>query len=564
MSLRELALARILAYTLLSFHSSQACFMTSPSEAALSALRKQAEKRRAVSASLPPNTSPEVQRLVQELQIHQIELQMQYEELLVTQAEAAASRTQYQNLYEFAPVGYCTIDESSALLQLNLRTALLLGNSRQQLLNRRLALRIGREERPQFEAFLAELWAAPGERRTCELSINRPDDTRFFAELEGVVSAADATTDEPATCRLVLHDITARRLAADELAASEARFRATFQQSRDGMLLLEDHHFVDVNEAGVWMLRRADRRQIVGHHMLEFWPEHQPSGRRSLDVLTECMERARNQGWCRLEWMRTDSAGLPVWDEMSFNPVVVQGKVLLHATWRDITERKRLQQAERDQQQALAEAVLAAEKSEKRRIAESLHNGLAQQLYAAKLSLGQLRAEQCQSSPAAFAQAHTKTAQLLAAAIVQTRTLSHELIPRTLQDFGLEAALHDICSDYSIAPLRMRCQVAGLPAGLPPHLLLALFRMAQELANNIVKHAHATKASLRILLEDDYIVLHADDNGVGFEATLVPPDKPNGLGWQTIQDRVHLLQGTVERESRPAHTCVTIRLPLPA
>jgi signal transduction histidine kinase len=312
------------------------------------------------------------------------------------------------------------------------------------------------------------------------------------------------------------------------------------------------------------MLRRADRRQIVGHHMLEFWPEHQPSGRRSLDVLTECMERARNQGWCRLEWMRTDSAGLPVWDEMSFNPVVVQGKVLLHATWRDITERKRLQQAERDQQQALAEAVLAAEESEKRRIAESLHNGLAQQLYAAKLSLGQLRAEQCQSSPAAFAQAHTKTAQLLAAAIVQTRTLSHELIPRTLQDFGLEAALQDICSDYSIAPLRMRCQVAALPAGLPPHLLLALFRMAQELANNIVKHAHATRASLRILLEDDYVVLHAEDNGVGFEATLVPPDKPNGLGWQTIQDRVHLLQGTVERESQPAHTCVTIRLPLPA
>jgi len=538
--------------------------MTSPSETALLALREQAEKRRVVSASLPPNTSPEVQRLVQELQIHQIELQMQYEELLVAQAEAAASRTQYQNLYEFAPVGYCTVDESSTLLQLNLRTALLLGNPRQQLLNRRLALRIDRAERPQFEAFLAELWAAPGERRTCELSINRPDETRFFAEFEGVVSVPDDTTDELATCRLVLHDITARRLVADELAASEARFRATFEQSRDGMLLLEDHHFVDVNEAGVWMLRRTDRRQIVGHHMLEFWPEHQPNGRRSLDVLTDCMERAKTQGWCRLEWMRTDSAGLPVWDEMSFNPVVVQGKVLLHAIWRDTTERKRLQQAERDQQQALAEAVLAAEESEKRRIAESLHNGLAQQLYAAKLSLGQLRAEQCQSSPATFAQAHTKTSQLLAAAIVQTRTLSHELIPRTLQDFGLEAALHDICSDYSIAPLRMRCQMTSLPAGLPPHLLLALFRMAQELANNIVKHAHATQASLRIALEDEHIVLSAEDNGVGFEATLVLPEKQKGVGWQTIQDRVHLLQGTLERQSQSGHTCVTIRLPLPA
>lgn len=535
--------------------------MSTSSEAALAALREQAERRRVVSAGLPPNTPPEVQRLVQELQVHQIELQMQYEQLLAAQAEAAASRTQYQNLYEFAPVGYCTIDEATTLLQLNLRTAQLLGGTRQQLLGRRLALRIDREVRPQFSTFLSELWAAPGERRTCELPLNRPDSTRFFAEFEGVAFPADAATGEPATCRLVLHDITARRQVADELAASEARFRATFEQSRDGMLLLENYHFVDVNEAGVWMLRRTDRRQLVGHPMLEFWPEYQPSGRRSRDVLTDCLERAKNQGWCRLEWMRPDSAGLPVWDEMSFNPVVVQGKVLLHATWRDITERKRLQQDERDQQQALAEAVMAAEESERRRIAESLHNGLAQQLYAAKLSLGQLQAEQCRTNPDVFTQTHTKASQLLAAAIVQTRTLSHELIPRTLQDFGLEAALQDICSDYSIAPLRMRCQVAILPPGLPPHLLLALYRMAQELANNIVKHAHATQATLRIALESDYLVLRAEDNGVGFGAALL--DKPTGLGWQTIQDRVHLLQGTLERQSVPAHTCVTIRLPLP-
>jgi PAS domain S-box-containing protein len=534
--------------------------MPSSSEAMLLALRKQAEERRvASSASLPPNTPPKVQRLVQELQIHQIELEIQYEELLLAQSEVAASHIQYQNLYEFAPVGYCTIDESSTLLQLNLRTAQLLGNTRQQLLNRRLVLHIDPTERPQFNEFLTALWAAPGERRTCELAINRMDNTRFFAQLEGSVSAPQEGTDQVATCHLVLLDVTARRQAADELAASEARFRATFEQSRDGMILIENHRLVDVNEAAVWMMRRTDRRQIVGHHILEFWPEHQPNGRRSLDVLTDCMERAKTQGWCRLEWMRTDATGLAVWDEMSFNPVVVQGKVLLHAAWRDITERKRMQQAERDRQQQLAEAVLAAEESEKRRIAESLHNGLAQQLYAAKLSLGQLRAEQCQSNPATFAQTHTKTLQLLASAIVQTRTLSHELIPRTLQDFGLEAAVQDICNDYSIAPLRMRCHVDNLPPGLPPHLLLALYRMAQELANNIVKHAHATQASLTIVADGDSLVLRAEDNGVGFSAT--SPERSKGLGWQTLQDRVHLLQGTLELRSQPG-TQIAIRLPL--
>ncbi|RZK56950.1 MAG: PAS domain S-box protein, partial [Hymenobacter sp.] len=503
-------------------------------------LRLRAEQRLAVSTSLPAGASPqEAQRLVQELQVHQIELQMQYEELLETQAQVEASRAQYLDLYEFAPVGYCTIDEAGTLLQLNLRTAQLLGTTRQGLVGRRLLLFVDREARAQFIAFLGKLWASPGERLTCELAMCQQDETPFFAQLEGTVAAANPATKQPATGRLVLLDSTARRQAADALAASEARFRATFQQSRDGVLLLEGQHIVDVNDAGVWMLRRADRRQVVGHHLAEFWPEHQPNGRRTLDVLADCLARARAEGWCRLEWMRRDSAGLPVWDELSFNPVLVQGKQLMHGMWRDITERKHMQQAEQDQQRALAEAVVAASESEKRRIAESLHNGLAQQLYAAKLSLGQLQGQQCRDDWPTFTLAYQKTSQLLAAAIVQTRTLSHELIPRTLQDFGLEAALHDICADYSIAPLRMHCHVAQLPEGLPAHLLLALYRMAQELANNIVKHAHATEASLCISADEETIELRAQDNGVGFSTGL--PDQHKGVG--VLHDVVGQLLG---------------------
>ena len=530
------------------------------SHAALQALRARAEQRQAVSASMPPDTSPEVQRLVQELQVHQIELQMQYEELLTAQVELEASRLQYLDLYEFAPVGYCTIDKLGTVLQLNLHMAQLMGTVRQRLLNRRLLLFVDPAAQAEFISFLAQMWGTPGQRFTCELAMRRQDETPFFARFEGVVTAANTETNQPATGRLVLADSTAGRRAIDELAASEARFRSTFEQSRDGMLLFDKHRFVDINDAGLWLLRRPDRRQVIGHHVSEFWPEHQPNGRRSLDVLTDCMGRAQTQGWCRIEWMRHDSAGLPVWDEMSFNPVLVQGKLLMHAVWRDITERKRVQQAERDQQQALAEAVLAAEESEKRRIAESLHNGLAQQLYATKLSLGQLQEQQCRNDPHTFNQLHAKTSKLLAAAIVQTRTLSHELIPRTLQDFGLEAAIQDICTNYSIAPLRMRCSVEPLPTGLPPHLLLAIYRMAQELANNIVKHAQATQAALCLSVEDDTVVLSAEDNGIGFDAALASQSK--GLGWQTLQDRVHLLQGTLQLQ-RQHGTHVTIRLPLP-
>ena len=531
-------------------------------DAALQKLRARAERQRLVSTTLPNSTAPDVQRLVQELQVHQIELEMQYEELLLAQHEAETMRLQYVDLYDFAPVGYCTLAENGTLLQLNLRTAQLLGLTRQQLSRRRLALFVAPAERTRFNEFLARLWVRPGKRHTCELAMRRHDDTPFVAQLEGIAGAEDEVDDHPTTARLVLLDVTARREAADELAASERRFRATFEQSRDGMLLLLDHHFVDVNEAAVWLLRRTSRSQVVHHHLAEFWPEYQPDGRRSMDVLNECIECAQQQGWCRFEWMRHDTTGQPIWDEMSFNPVLVEGKSLIHGTWRDITDSKRLAQAKLDQQQQLAQAVLAAEESEKRRIAENLHNGLAQLLYAAKLSLGQLGAKQCRDAPKVFDEAQAKATQLLTSAIVQTRTLAHELLPRTLEDFGLEAALQDICGDYSVAPLRMTCRVVDLPPGLPPYLLLALYRMAQELANNIVKHAQAKQASLQVRRQGQELELRADDNGIGINQRPAGKQRHKGVGMQVLLDRVRLLNGTLTvLDNKGTH--VVIRLPLP-
>ena len=109
-------------------------------QAALRALRQRAERRRLASESLPATTAPEVQRLVQELQVHQIELEMQYEELLLAQTEAESSRMQYVELYDFAPVGYCTLSRAGTVQRLNLHTSQLLGQARQRLLGRRLAL----------------------------------------------------------------------------------------------------------------------------------------------------------------------------------------------------------------------------------------------------------------------------------------------------------------------------------------------------------------------------------------------------------------------------------------
>lgn len=228
---------------------------------------------------------------------------------------------------------------------------------------------------------------------------------------------------------------------------------------------------------------------------------------------------------------------------------------------RDITEIKLLEeeslQLKLRQQKELLLAILEAQENERKRIAEGLHNGLGQLLYAAKLNLDQVYAEQDPERPS---QGVEKVNTLLVEAINQTRRISHELMPITLEDLGLEAAIRDICGKCSSPGLEFQCWVFNIRQSLEKHLQLAIYRIAQELANNIVKHAGATRASLILREEVDFIILQGEDNGIGFNPRQLDPQ---GLGLKSTRDRVKLLNGTMEIDSSPGKgTLISIYLPL--
>jgi PAS domain S-box-containing protein len=224
----------------------------------------------------------------------------------------------------------------------------------------------------------------------------------------------------------------------------------------------------------------------------------------------------------------------------------------------DISQVRRLEadnlQLRLAQQQALFEAVLEAQEAERARIAENLHNGLGQTLYATKLQLNQLL-----TGPSTSALARAD--QLLAEAIRQTRTLSHELVPTALTEFGLVPALTDICRSLSSPQLRVHCTVElDTAPPLPLLLQVALYRIAQELLQNVVKHARATHASLAVEVVPDFVLLRVEDNGVGFTQA---PAAPTGFGLRSIRSRVALLNGQLELGSSPAYgTYVRLRIPL--
>ncbi|WP_426492754.1 PAS domain S-box protein [Hymenobacter sp. 102] len=233
----------------------------------------------------------------------------------------------------------------------------------------------------------------------------------------------------------------------------------------------------------------------------------------------------------------------------------------------DLTELQRLEadnlRLRLTQQRALFEAVQATQEAERRRMAESLHNGIGQILCATKLRLDQVHASLAGTSPT-LATARAEADQLLSEAIRQTRALSHELVPMVLEKFGLAAALQDIANKMSTPPLRMLSHVEldESAVALTPSLQMAVYRMAQELAQNIAKHARgATQASLELESMLGWVLLRAEDNGSGFSGT---PTEQTGLGLRSIRDQVALLGGQLEIGSViSGGAYVRIRIPYP-
>jgi PAS domain S-box-containing protein len=155
-------------------------------------------------------TKADTKRILHELQVHQIELELQNEELKQSKAEVVAGLEKYTDLYDFAPIGYFSLDERGQILEVNLTGAALLGVERYLLTNRRFQLFVTPQSRPAFNAFLEGVFARR-EEQGCEVSLLNAGHTAFWADLEA--KSAVTPSGAPKWCRLAVIDIAARKQA---------------------------------------------------------------------------------------------------------------------------------------------------------------------------------------------------------------------------------------------------------------------------------------------------------------------------------------------------------------
>lgn len=212
-----------------------------------------------------------------------------------------------------------------------------------------------------------------------------------------------------------------------------------------------------------------------------------------------------------------------------------------------MAKEQQLSEMEKERQLIATKSVLKGEESERSRMARDLHDGLGGMLSGVKINLSAMKGNSIITSE--NAQAFDHAINLLDTSISELRRVAHNLMPETLNHYGLKTALHDFVGEMSSnLSTELSFGFFGVNIRFESQLELTAFRIAQELVNNALKHAHASKIDLQLIAEPDRICIQVVDNGKGFDTTA---HVANGKGLVSIRDRVAANKGRFEIESTP-------------
>jgi len=357
--------------------------------------------------------------------------------------------------------------------------------------------------------------------------------------------------------RGIARDITEARRSEHALRESEERYRELFENSKDAFYVHDMNGiYVSVNRAAE-RLSGYSREEIIGKHFSNFMaPEH------ARQVHRQLQKKLDSGGETTYEIELTNRKGRHIPVEISSRLIVEGGMpVGVQGCVRDISEKKKSQEAARN----YSRRVIEAQEAERRRISRELHDQVGQILTAVKMNLHAL--QHTTSDPQTL-MSIDENLKVIDEAVDQVRDLSVDLRPLLLDDFGLVVALRWF--------LERHTRNTGVPATFfsgsldeddrfSSELETACFRIVQEGVTNIVRHARANRISIRLERVLSDLILLITDDGAGFDTRML---RAGGAGMATLglrgmEERAQAVGGTITIDSAPAlGTEICARFPI--
>jgi signal transduction histidine kinase len=209
------------------------------------------------------------------------------------------------------------------------------------------------------------------------------------------------------------------------------------------------------------------------------------------------------------------------------------------------------------------QAILEGQENERRRIGREIHDGIGPLLSYVKFSFDNI-AEEVDKKGVSQSDLLKSISQTIDVVSEDLRSLSHRLVPRTLDEFGLHSAFYTLISKLNESkkvPIEFYTNIKS-ELRFDNDIELTIYRCAQELLNNAMKYARASHILVQIILHSESIVLMVEDDGVGFDKINLP-ENHRGIGLTNVETRVKLLEGEYNLDSiKGRGTAVSIEIPL--
>lgn len=469
----------------------------------------------------------DIQRLLEDLQLHQIELELQNRELREAHQALEQARDRYADLYDFAPVGYLTLDRRGRIVEINLTGARLLGVKRAAILEMPLTAFLAPGESPQLFQHLHDAFEQ-SDKRVAELRVRPRNGEPVDIRLESKVMTS---ADGDRVCRSAMIDDTDLKRARQAAAEREARYRAAIETTSDGFFIVDEEGcIVTVNDA--YVQRSGYRREELLTMRVQ-----------DLDV-AESTEQVRNH-LARIRWNRNDlfetrhraktGEEWPLEVNAAYWPSA-GGRIF--AFMRDLTERKDLQQQ-----------IIQVSTAEQERIGREIHDSIGQQLTALGMLATSLERRLDKGKHLREAEAAGELVRHLQQTLRDTRTLASGLSPLQIGPEGLPDALSLLVErTQESSGVRCRFDWSGPIGPLGEDVAVHLYRIAQEAVHNAIKHAHPDHIEVALHSADHVIVLAVHDDGVGIASDSA---RQGGLGLHIMQYRVRLIGAALRISAGP-------------
>lgn len=358
-------------------------------------------------------------------------------------------------------------------------------------------------------------------------------------------------------------DITDRRMTEAALVRTRENFELLVEGVTDYAIYMLDRDGAIVSwNVGAERISGYSASEVIGAHFSEFFSPDEPRKREShVELRIAAVDGLyQREGW----YLRRDGSRL--WATLTINPVRGNGNELrgFSVIINDISERKKSESAlaeSRELLRSLSSHLQTVREEEKAGLARELHDELGSMLTSLKIEISSLKQQLAQDLDATHARIDA-IVDTVHEAITTTRRISTDLRPPILDNLGLLPAIEWQLEQFKQRTgMEVDLHITNDSTILGNTHTIAIFRILQEGLTNIIRHAGATRVSVAIAIDGQYIAMDIIDDGIGFS---VDEHKTGGhYGLYSMQERARALGGTVDIISQPGEgTRLKVRVPV--